>query len=106
MASVSCADHQGRRTDSAADQYRQQIARLLKQAHFLLDTATQTPIREQVLLATRNLDEGLMWLQHSDVDARLPFLTMADLSIRLADLRLELVRTALTKYGVDATALG
>ena len=92
--------------DAPAELQREQIATLLTEAQFLLDAATQKPMKEEVLCATSDLDEGLMWLQQPGVNARPEILHIVDLRILAAARRLEMVREALEKYGPDATTLG
>ena len=54
--------------DAVPKLQREQIATLLTEALFLLDAAAQGPMKDQVLSATSDLDEGLMWLQQPGVE--------------------------------------
>ena len=83
-----------------------QIEGLQAVAARLLATAKHQTMQEQVRLASRDLDEGLRWLREDNFDARLPFHRIVDLTIDLANWRLNMVSDALQKYGPDAMVFG
>ena len=86
---------------------RAAIVELKNEAQTLLGTATQEAVQAQIRLALRDLDEGLSWLDRFPSGETTPaILQIADLNITLAKQRLEMVETAIQKYGPDATVIG
>ena len=74
------------------------------QADMLLAEARQEPLKEQVVLALRDLDEGLRWLRKEDKNARPFVLEIVDAIVRLATFRLNMVKKALQTDGPNALA--
>ncbi len=69
------------------------------QAALLLAAAEEPPLRDQVRLAIRDLDEGLQWLENETGIARPFVLDIVDATLRLATSRLNMVKKALQTEG-------
>ena len=78
---------------------------MLHRAELLLSEAQHETMKEQVLLARRDLDEGFQWLRQPNVDRRPRILKIVDLTLTLAQSRLQMVADGLAKFGPDATVL-
>jgi hypothetical protein len=83
-----------------------QVAAQEVEAARLLSIATHSTARAQVRLASRDLDEALLWLKETDVDARPSILKMVDLLLDLATCRLTMVDSNLKTYGPGARLIG
>ena len=67
------------------------------EAERLLTLASHETIRELIRLATRDLDEAVLWLNHRDVATRI-----AEMTIGFATTRLAMAKKAIDSYGADA----
>ena len=88
---------------------RQRLTRVAAQqleAERLLSTATHSTMRAQVRLASRDLDEALLWLNETDIDSRPSILKIVDLLLDLAAWRLTMVGSSLKAYGPSARLIG
>lgn len=74
---------------------------MFHRVEMLLSEAQHETVKEQVLLARRDLDEGLRWLQQPNVDGRPRALKIVDLLLSLAQSRLQMVADGLSKFGPD-----
>jgi len=88
-----------------SDERRARISAMLHRAELLLSEAQHDTVKEQVLLARRDLDEGFQWLRQPNVDGRPRILKIVDLTLSLAQSRLQLVADGLKKFGPHATLL-
>jgi hypothetical protein len=79
------------------------IAAKQGQAALLLSEVRQEPLKQQVLLALRDLDEGRQWLRKENADAPPFSLELLDATVRLATARLNMVKKALQAHGPEAT---
>jgi hypothetical protein len=80
------------------------IEGLKADAERLMSIATQEPLKEQVRLALRDVDQSLLWLSQPNVNEAL--LKTVDLTLQLAGWRLTMVEDALKSRGPDATLIG
>lgn len=67
------------------------------EADRLLTLANHETIKELIRLATRDLDEAVLWLNHRDVATRI-----AEMTIGFATTRLAMAKRAIDSYGPDA----
>jgi hypothetical protein len=84
--------------------HEETIETLKADAERLMAVATQEPIREQIRLAIKDLDQARLWLSKPNVDEGL--LKFIDLTIKLGSWRLTMVEDALKSRGPDATLSG
>jgi len=70
-----------------------------------METATHESMRRQIQLAFRDLAEARLWLEERNVDERPAILTIADIATNLAECRLTMVQSVLTKHGPDASVI-
>ena len=82
---------------------RARIEAMLHRAEMLLSEAQHETTKGQVLLAQRDLDEGFQWLQQPNIDGRPRILKIVDLTLSLAQTRLQMVADGLRKHGPDVT---
>ena len=88
---------------------RQRLKRVAAQqveAERLLSTARHSTMRAQVRLASRDVDEALLWLNETDIDARPSILKIIDLLLDLASWRLTMVDSNLKTYGPGPKLIG
>jgi len=72
------------------------------EADTLGETVTHPSMKNLILLAVRDLDNGLRWLRQPDLDDNPWILDLVDQDIRLATWRLTVVRHALRTHGPGA----
>ena len=72
----------------------------------LLGVVTQQPIKNQLALALRDLQEATAWLDHENAAGRPAILAIAQLAIALAERRVTMVNDAVNKFGPDVTLVG
>ena len=91
----------GMNPQSPSHERRARIEAMFHRVEMLLSEAQHETVKEQVLLARRDLDEGLRWLQQPNVDGRPRALKIVDLLLSLAQSRLQMVADGLSKFGPD-----
>lgn len=87
------------------DTRRALIASKRAQVTRLLVEVGSESLREQVLLAQRDLDEATSWLEHRVVETQARLLTIVDTTIQLASWRLIAVRECVERKGPTARLL-
>ena len=93
-------------TPTPSAQRLTQIEHSKAEAARLLATATHVSIKDQVRIATRDLNEALQWLRQKDIDERPFILEIVDLNIQFAANRLAMVDKAIRTYGPDVMLFG
>jgi hypothetical protein len=88
-----------------SDRRRQLILERKRLAEALMRHAVHETLEHQLLLAIRDLDEALEWLDQDNIDHRPFILRIVDMELELAMARLIAVQQALEMYGLDAHSL-
>jgi hypothetical protein len=87
--------------DQTPRQIRLENIRRVAEVARLMDVVTHETMHRQVELASRDLNEALMWLRQENVDTRRIQL-IVDVILQLVDSRLKMVNDGLTDDGPNA----